>query len=98
MPYFHVVYTLPAEIADIAYQNKAVIYDLLFKTSAETTLTIAVDPKHLGARIGFMSVQRLHPELSEIFRILDACGLRSCISTNCAVLPKLEDDVPLRRS
>ena len=53
VPYFHVVYTLPAPIADIAYQNKAVIYDLLFKASAETTLTIAADPKHLGARIGF---------------------------------------------
>jgi Putative transposase len=51
-----VVYTLPAPIADIAYQNKAVIYDLLFKASAETTLTIAADPRHLGARIGFMSV------------------------------------------
>jgi hypothetical protein len=56
MPYFHVVYTLPAEIGDIAYQNKAVIYDLLFKASAETTITIAADPKHLGARIDFMSV------------------------------------------
>ena len=56
VPYFHVVYTLPAAIADIAYQNKAVIYDLLFKASAETTLAIAADPKHLGARIGFMAV------------------------------------------
>ena len=56
VPYFHVVYTLPAAIRDIAYQNKAVIYDLLFKASAETTLTIAADRKHLGARIGFMSV------------------------------------------
>src|SRR5471030_302599 len=56
VPYFHVVYTLPAPIADIAYQNKAVVYDLLFKASPETTLTIAADPKHLGARIGFMSV------------------------------------------
>src|SRR5437016_10158819 len=52
VPYFHVVYTLPAAIRDIAYQNKALIYDLLFKASAETTLTIAADPKHLGARIG----------------------------------------------
>src|SRR6266536_2054990 len=52
VPYFHVVFTLPAAIADIAYQNKAVIYDLLFKVSAETMLTIAADPKHLGARIG----------------------------------------------
>jgi len=51
-----VVFTLPAAIADIAYQNKAVIYDLLFKVSAETMLTIAADPKHLGARIGITSV------------------------------------------
>ena len=56
VPYFHVVYTLPAALCDIAYQNKAVVYDLLFKASAETTLTIAADPKHLGARIGFISV------------------------------------------
>ena len=56
VPYFHVVFTLPGPIADIAYQNKAVIYDLLFKASAETLLTIAADPKHLGARIGFTSV------------------------------------------
>ena len=50
------VFTLPAPIADIAYQNKAVVYDLLFKASAETMLTIAADPKHLGARIGITSV------------------------------------------
>ena len=56
VPYFHQVFTLPAAIADIAYQNKAVIYDLLFKASADTMLTIAADPKHLGARIGFISV------------------------------------------
>jgi hypothetical protein len=54
--YFHIVFTLPAPIADIAYQNKAVIYDLLFKASAGTMLTIAADPKHLGARIGILSV------------------------------------------
>ena len=54
--YFHVVFTLPAEIADIAYQNKAVIYDLLFKAASETMLTIAADPKHLGARIGITAV------------------------------------------
>src|ERR671918_750648 len=56
VPYFHVVFTLPAAIADIAYHNKAVIYDLLFKTAAETLLTIAADPKHLGARIGITAV------------------------------------------
>ena len=50
------MFTLPAQIADIAYQNKAVIYDLLFKASAETMITIAADPKHLGARIGLTSV------------------------------------------
>ena len=56
MPYFHLVYTLPGPIADIAYQNKAVIYNILFKASAEATLTIAADPKHLGARNGITSV------------------------------------------
>ncbi len=56
VPYFHVVFSLPAQIADIAYQNKAVIYDILFKASAETMITIAADPKHLGARIGVLSV------------------------------------------
>ncbi len=56
VPYFHVVYTLPAAIRDIAYQNKAVIYDLLFKAAAEATLTIAADPKRLGARIAITAV------------------------------------------
>jgi len=56
VPYFHVVFSLPAKIANIAYQNKTAIYNILFKTSAETMLTIAADPKHLGARIGFLSV------------------------------------------
>jgi hypothetical protein len=54
--YFHLVFTLPAPIANIAYQNKAVIYDLLFKAAAEATLAIAADPKHLGARIGITAV------------------------------------------
>ncbi|WP_197409780.1 transposase, partial [Haloferax profundi] len=53
---FHVVFTLPAPIADIAYHNKAAVYGLLFKASAQTLLTIAADPKHLGARIGMTSV------------------------------------------
>jgi hypothetical protein len=56
VPYYHVVFTLPAAISDIAYQNKAVIYDILFKTSAETLIAIAADPKHLGARVGVLSV------------------------------------------
>ncbi|MDG2258439.1 MAG: IS91 family transposase [Paracoccaceae bacterium] len=54
--YFHVVFTLPSQIADIAYQNKAAVYGLLFKASAQTLLTIAADTKHLGARIGMTSV------------------------------------------
>ena len=56
VPYFHVVFTLPARIASIAYQNKAVVYDLLFKASSEAVLTIAADPEHLGARIGITAV------------------------------------------
>ncbi len=54
--YFHVVFTLPAEIARIAYWNKKAVYDLLFKVSAETVTTIAADPKRLGARVGMTSV------------------------------------------
>jgi Putative transposase/Transposase zinc-binding domain len=56
VPYYHVVFTLPAAIGDIAYQNKAVVYDMLFKAAAETLVTIAADPKHLGARIGLTAV------------------------------------------
>ena len=56
VPYYHVVFTLPAPISDIAYQNKAEIYGILFKAAAETLITIAADPKHLGARIGLTSV------------------------------------------
>jgi hypothetical protein len=56
VPYFHVVFTLPPRIGAIAFQNKAVIYDLLFKASSETLTTIAADPKRLGVKIGFTSV------------------------------------------
>ena len=56
VPYYHVVFTVPAPIADIAYYNKAVIYGILFKAAAETLITIAADPKHLGARIGLTAV------------------------------------------
>jgi putative transposase/transposase-like zinc-binding protein len=63
--YFHVVFTLPEPLAAIAYQNKAAVYDILFRTAAETLLTIARDPQHLGAEIGFFAVlhtwgQNLH--------------------------------------
>jgi hypothetical protein len=54
--YFHVVFTLPTEIADVAFHNKALVYDLLFRAASETMLTIAADPKHLGARIGITAV------------------------------------------
>jgi hypothetical protein len=56
VPYYHVVFTLPAKIADIAYQNKAAIYAILFKAAAEALTTIAADPKHLGARITLTAV------------------------------------------
>lgn len=54
--YFHVVFTLPTQISDIAYQNKAVIYNLLFRAASKTLLTIGKDPKHLGARLGLTAV------------------------------------------
>jgi len=54
--YFHVVFTLPAEIAQIAYWNKRAVYGLLFRASAETVMTVAADPKRMGARVGMTSV------------------------------------------
>lgn len=54
--YFHVVFTVPQEMAAIAYQNKAVVYDILFHATAETLRTIAADPRHLGAEIGFIAI------------------------------------------
>jgi hypothetical protein len=69
-PYVHVVFTLPRPLAPLALQNKKVVYDLLFRTSAQTLLEIARDPKHLGAEIGFFSVLhtwnqklQLHPHV-----------------------------------
>jgi hypothetical protein len=56
VPYYHLVFTLPASIGAIASQNKAAVYDLLFRTAAETLITIAANPKHLGARIGLTAV------------------------------------------
>jgi hypothetical protein len=56
VPYYHVVFTLPAPIGDIAYHNKAVMYDVLFKASAEALVTIAADPQRLGVRVGVTSV------------------------------------------
>lgn len=65
VPYFHVVFTMPAGIAEIAFHNKAKVYDILFKAAAQTLRTIAADPKHLGAEIGVVAVlhtwgQNLH--------------------------------------
>jgi hypothetical protein len=55
-PYFHVVFTVPAPVAEIAFQNKQAVYAILFRTAAETVRTIAADPKHLGAEIGLVAV------------------------------------------
>ncbi len=65
VPHFHVVFTLPAPVAEIAFPNKATVYAILFRTAAETLRTIAADPKHLGAEIGLVAVlhtwgQNLH--------------------------------------
>ena len=65
VPYFHVVFTLPAQVGEIAFQNKEVVYTILFKAAAETLRTIAADPKHLGAELGVVAVlhtwgQNLH--------------------------------------
>src|SRR5229473_6909516 len=56
VPYFHVVFTVPAAVAEIAFQNKARVYAILFKAASETLRKIAADPRHLGAEIGFIAV------------------------------------------
>jgi len=56
VPYFHVVFTLPAQLREIAFHNKAAVYDILMRIAAETLRTIAADPRHLGAEIGLVSV------------------------------------------
>jgi|SRR3974390_247158 len=78
-PYVHVVFTLPRELAYLALQNKKLIYDLLFRTSAATLLEVARDPRHLGAEIGFFSVlhtwdQRLQPH-PHVHCVVPAGGL-----------------------
>jgi hypothetical protein len=81
--YFHVVFTLPEQIARIAFYNKETVYNILFHATAETLLTIAGDPKHLGAGIGFFAIlhtwgQNLlhHPHLH---RVVPGGGLSSCM-------------------
>jgi hypothetical protein len=56
VPYFHVVFTLPAPVGEIAFQNKSVVYAILFRTAAETLATIAANPRHLGAKLGMTMV------------------------------------------
>ena len=56
VPYYHVVFTLPQEVASVAFQNKKVVYTILFRAASETLRTMAADPKHLGAEIGFLAV------------------------------------------
>jgi hypothetical protein len=64
--YVHVVFTLPRHLAPLVLQNKKVIYDLLFRTSAKTLLEVARDPQHLGAEIGFFSV--LHSWTQKLYK------------------------------
>jgi len=79
VPYFHVVFTVPEEIAAIAYQNKKVIYDILFQATAETLKTIAADPKHLGAEIGFFAVLHSWGRTSSSTRTcIVSCPVAAC--------------------
>jgi hypothetical protein len=73
VPYYHVVFTMPSQLNAVAYQNKAVVYDIQFKAAAETLLTIGADPEHLGAKLGFTAVlhtwgsaMTLHPHIHVI--------------------------------
>jgi hypothetical protein len=94
--YFHLVFTLPAAVADIAWQNKEAVYDMLFKAAAEAVLTIAADPRHLGARVGITAVLHTwgsamthHPHIHMIVPVggLSADGTRWIASRRGFFLP-----------
>jgi len=77
VPYFHLVFKLPAVLGRIAYQNKPIVYGLLLKAAAETLAVIAADPKYLGADIGIMTVlhtwgQNLHQNPHSRYRALSS--------------------------
>ena len=97
--YFHVVFTLPSLVADIAYQNKAVVYDLLFKASTQTLLTIAADPKHLGARIGMTSVKTKAQTGSAPNAVERCASLKPLCADNCQDLAhrhgRMQHDEPI---
>ena len=83
--YFHVVFTVPEQIAAIAYQNKEVVYSILFQATAETLRTIAADPKHLGAEIGF-------------FAVLHTWGSACCITRTCIAWSRAAGSLPTARA
>ena len=96
--YVHVVFTLPRQLAPLTLQNKKVVYDLLFRTSAETLLEVARDPKHLGAEIGFFSVLHswsqkleLHPH---VHCVLPAGGLSA--GRTCWIKPRYAFFLPIK--
>lgn len=100
VPYFHVVYTLPSELRDIAYQNKRVIYDILMRAAAETTLAIAADPKRLGAKIGITAVLHTwgsalthHPHVHMIAKVCHHCCPKT--SNNTSPAPPSGARVPI---
>ena len=66
VPYFHIIFTLPPAIQAIAYQNQAVVYGLLFRAVAETLRSLAADPKHLGAEIGFIALLHTWGQTSDV--------------------------------
>ena len=91
VPYFHVVFTVPAPIAEIAFQNKTVVYGILFKAAAETLRLIAADPKHLGAALGLVAVLHTWGQTCTIIRIFTASSPVSC---HLPILPAVSVAAP----
>jgi hypothetical protein len=94
VPYFHVVFTVPEEIAAIALQNKRLVYDILFRVTAQTLTTIATNPKHLGAQIGFFAVlhswgQTFDADKLQFFGTLESLRDRFALTRNLAPLKNL---------
>src|SRR6202140_805741 len=96
--YVHVVFTLPRELAPLALQNKKVVYDLLFRTSAETLLEVARDPKHLGAEIGFFSVLHTWSQKLELHPHVHCVVPAGGLSADCSrwIKPRYDFFLPVK--
>ena len=91
--YYHVVFTLPAPIGEVAFHNKSVLYNILFKAASETLLTLAADNKHLGVRIGLIAIQHAEAVVAGLPRAIGICVELIGVRSVRAVVTNLTDAI-----